>query len=124
MTVEVQAWRQSCSCPGATAERARQDEAGEQFPDFKEEMAKARRAADLRRDAAEAVRVVAAGKSREELKDRYVAELRSRGLGIPSEQVLDANVDAITGNYLPALRLFGRSVASLGKLLGEFRPPR
>jgi hypothetical protein len=119
----VQAWRQSCSCPGAAAERARQDEAGEEFPDFREEMAKYQRATQLRRKAAEAVRARAAGKSRKELKDLYTAELRSRGLKIPPEQILDANIDAITGNYLSAFRWLGRSVASAGKLLGAFRPP-
>lgn len=124
VTVQVQTWRQSCSCPGAAAERARQDEAGEEFPDFREEMAKSQRATQLRREAAEAVRARAAGKSREELKDLYTAELRSRGLKIPPEEILDANIDAITGNYLPTFRLLGRSLASLGKLLGAFRPPR
>jgi len=124
VTVQAQTWRQSCSCPGAAAERARQDEAGEEFPDFREEMAKYQRASQLRREAAEAVRARAAGKSREELKDLYIAELRSRGLNIPREEILDANIDAITGNYLPAFRLLGQSLASLGRLFGAFRPPR
>ena len=87
-------------------------------------MAKYQRASQLRREAAEAVRARAAGKSREELKDLYIAELRSRGLNIPREQILDANIDAITGNYLPAFRLLGQSLASLGRLFGAFRPPR
>lgn len=87
-------------------------------------MAKSQRATQLRREAAKAVRARAAGKSREELKDLYTAELRSRGLKIPPEEILDANIDAITGNYLPTFRLLGRSLASQGKLLGAFRPPR
>ncbi len=120
----MQTWRQSCSCPGAAAERTRQDEAGEEIPDFREEMAKYQRATELRREAAEAARLRAAGRSREELKDLYIAELRSRGLKIPPEEILDANIDAITGNYLPTVRLLGRSLASLGKLLGALRPPR
>jgi hypothetical protein len=51
----------------------------------------------------------------------YIAELRSRDLKIPEEEVLGANLDALTGNYVTAVRLIGRSVADLWKLL---RPPR
>jgi hypothetical protein len=60
--------------------------------------------------AAQAVREVAAGKSREQVKDLYLAELRARGLVIPAADFLEAQVDALAGN--------------LWKLPGFFRRPR
>jgi hypothetical protein len=63
----------------------------------------------------------AAGKTREEIKALYIAELRSRDLKIPEGEVLDANVDALNGHYVTAARLIGRSVADLCKFL---HPPR
>jgi hypothetical protein len=44
-----------------------------------------------------------------------------RFLKIPEGDVLDASVDALTGHYVTAARLIGRSVADLWKFL---RPPR
>lgn len=115
MAVPVKTWRDLCSCPGAEA--ARQDLAG--APDFDEYMARFRRDAELRRDADEAVRAQAAGRSREEVRDLYISELRSRGLPIPSDDVLDAKVDAILGDYLPAARLFGQNLADLARFAGS-----
>ncbi len=125
MTVPATTWRESCNCPGAEHERTRQEQAGEEFPDFREHMARHQRESQSRREAVHAVRTMAAGRNREEIKDLYLAELRSRGLKIPPEDVLDAKADAITGDYLPSARLLGRSLADLGKLLGSiFHPPR
>jgi hypothetical protein len=125
MAVPMQVWRESCSCAGAEQERRRQDQASVEFPDFREHMARHQRDSQSRREAFHTVRTRARGKSREEIKDLYESELRSRGLPIPSEDVLDANVDAITGNYLPGARLLGRCMADLAKLAGGIlRPPR
>jgi hypothetical protein len=97
---------------------------GEEFPDFREERAKYQRAVQLRREAVQAVRARAAGRSLDEIKELYKAELHGRGLKMPPEAVLDADVAAITGDYLPSARLLGQSIAILGKLLsGIFRPP-
>ncbi len=96
-----------------------------EFPDFREHMARYQRDSQSCREASHAVRAKARGKSRQEIRDLYEAELRSRGLPIPSEEVLAANVDAITGNYLPGARLLGRSLADIAKLVGGIiRPPR
>jgi hypothetical protein len=118
----MQAWRESCSCPGSADERIRQDEAGG-WPDFQEERAKYQRDYQLRQEAYRATRAKTAGKNREEIKDLYRAELCARGLKIPPENILDAAVDAMTGNYLPSVRLLGKSLATLGKLIGTFLPP-
>jgi hypothetical protein len=122
ITTSPQTWRQSCTCPGAQAERIRNDQAGAQFPDFGELWAKSQQEAQSIREAFRATRASAAGKSREQVRDVFIAELRSRGLEIPREEILDAHVDALTGNYLTGLRLLGRSVASLWKLRDAFRP--
>ena len=96
-----------------------------EFPDLKEQRDQYKREAESRREAFRAVRVEAAGRSREEIRDLYEAELRSRGLSIPSHDILDANVDAITGNFIPLARLMGQSLTDVAKLLrGIFYPPR
>jgi hypothetical protein len=117
--------RESCSCAGAEEERRRQDQAGMEFPDFKEHRDQYQRDAESRREAFRAVRAEAAGRSREEIRVLYEAELRSRGLSIPSHNILDANADAITGNFIPLARLMGQSLTGVAKLLRDiFHRPR
>jgi hypothetical protein len=96
-----------------------------EFPDFREHMAQSQRQSESRRGAFHAARAKAAGGSREEIRDLYLSELRSRGLNIPPDDVLDANVDAITGDYRSSARLVGRALGDLAKLVGTIlRPPR
>jgi hypothetical protein len=122
-SVSIPVWRELCTCPGAEAERARHDQARTSFPDFDfhQEWARSRQRSQSRQEAFQAARARAAGKTREEIKALYIAELRSRNLKIPEGDVLDAIVDALTGHYVTAARLIGRSVADLWKFL---RPPR
>lgn len=116
MTVPFKVWRESCTCPGAAAERHRLDEADiSDPPDFGEMREEARRRSRARSEAFEATRARAAGRDREEIRAMYVAELRARGLKIPADPVLDAVVDRITGNPLPAVRLAGESLVRMGK---------
>jgi hypothetical protein len=125
ISVSIRAWRESCACPGAEAERVRHDQAGIGSPDFDfdfdEEWARSRQRSRSRREAFQAARAGAAGKTREEVIALYIAELRSRGLKIPEGKALDANVDALTGNYVTGVRLMGRLASDLWKLL---RSPR
>jgi len=96
-----------------------------EFPDFKEYRDQYQRDAESRREAFRTVRAEAAGRSREEIRDLYEAELRSRGLPIPSQDILDARVDAITGNFIPLARLMGQSLIDVAKLLRDiFHPSR
>lgn len=107
MAAHEQTWHESCTCPGATeAERIRRA----QLPDFAELWAKSGRDSQSQREAFQATQASAAGKSREEIRDLYLAELRSRGLEIPPDELLDATVDTLTGNYRTSTRLFIRSV--------------
>lgn len=94
-----------------------------EIPDFKESMAQARRQSQARRDAFYETRAKAAGRSREEIRDVYESELRSRGLKIPSEDILDANLDAISGDYRSTIRLGGHALVDLTKLIGSIFHP-
>ena len=85
-TVGDQAWRQSCTCPGAEAMRRMLDEFGTLpfgIRDFREMWARSRNELQSRREAFKAAQASAAGPDREQLKDLYVAELRARGLKMP-----------------------------------------
>jgi hypothetical protein len=115
MTVPARTWRESCTCPGAEPERRRLDEAGVEFPDSGQMWAEARQRSRASREAFESARARAAGKSRDEIRGIYVGELDARGLKVPSEDVLDAVVERIIGNPLPAARLAVDALAQLGK---------
>lgn len=52
-----------------------------------------------------------------QIREMYVAELRARGLEIPTDPVLDAVADRLTRNPLPAVRLARESLARMGKAL-------
>jgi hypothetical protein len=115
-TVGDQAWRQSCTCPGAEAMRRMLDEFGT-LPfgvrDFREMWARSRNELQSRREAFKAAQASPAGQDREHLRDLYAAELRARGLKIPDDEVLDAAIEAHM-----------REAGNFGKLLGSLRHPR
>lgn len=127
LTVKFGVWQELCTCPGADAERVRQEQDGTQPPDFAELWATSRQQRQVRRAAFDATKANAAGKTRDELKEMYVGELRSRDLTIPPPEVLDAIVDALTGNYVTgyatSARLLGQAVSGIAKLFDEFRHP-
>jgi hypothetical protein len=121
------AWRQSCTCPAAVAVRRMLDEAvilpfG--VRDFAEKWAESRHEFKSRREAFKAAQASTAGQDREQLKDLYVAELRSRGRKIPGGDALDAAIAAHMDSYPTGARFVGREVVSLWKRLGSFRRPR
>jgi hypothetical protein len=81
-----------------------------------------RRRSRARKEAFEAARARAAGKSRDEIREIYVAELTARCLAAPPDDLLDAVVDHITGNPLPTIRLAAQSLAQLGRGMREPSP--
>ena len=83
----------------------------------------ARRQSRARKEAFESARARAAGKSRDEIRGIYIAELNARGLKAPREDVLDAIVGRITGNPLPAARLAVAGLAQMAKALNELSRP-
>jgi hypothetical protein len=117
LTVPPEVWRESCTCPGAGQERRRLDEAGVELPDFGKIREDAQSRSHARKEAFESARARAAGKDRDEIREIYVAELNSRDLRAPREENLDAAVDRITGNPLPAARLTVKSLPQSGKAL-------
>ena len=120
-------WRQSCTCPGAEAFRRLLDEVVAMpfgVRDFAEMWAESRHEFKSRREAFKAAQASAVGQDREQLKDLYVAELRSRGRKIPDDEVLDAAIAAHMDSYPTGARFVGQEVVSLGKRLGSFRRPR
>jgi hypothetical protein len=90
-----------------------------EFPEFSETWDDARRRSRARKEAFESARARAAGKSRDEIRGIYVAELNARGLKVPGDDVLDATVERIAGNPLPAARLAMEGLAQMGKALNE-----
>jgi len=100
--------------------------------DFREIRERQEQVSQARKDAFQAASRAAEGKSRDEIRDLYLAELRSRGLEPPSEQFLEATVERIAGNPVPSVRLLGEGLAQmakvavgLGRLLRDIsRPPR
>lgn len=119
MTVPLKTWRESCTCPGAEPERRRLDEDGVDLRDFDEIWEDARHSSRARKEAFQVARARSAGKGREEIREIYVAELNARGLEKPSDAVLDAIVDRISGNPLPAVRLAAEGLVQVRKGLLE-----
>jgi len=119
LTVSPRAWRESCTCPGAGQGRRRLDEAGVEFPEFGEIWDDARRRSRARKEAFESARAQAAGKSRDQIRGIYVAELKARGLEVPRADLLDAAIARIAGNPLPAARVAVEGLAQMGKALNE-----
>jgi hypothetical protein len=110
LLVSREVWQAECTCPGTGRAADRLDEAEREepphFADFERQLrarlADAERESQQRRAAMrgafEAARAAGTGKSRAEIREIYVAELRARGLAIPSDLVLDAYADAIARN--------------------------
>jgi hypothetical protein len=63
-----------------------------------------RQVSEARKDALKAARSGAPGKTRDEIRDLYIAELRARGLEIPSEPDLAADIDVLSGDARGWLR--------------------
>jgi len=119
VTVSARTWRDSCACPGSEAERAEWERLGFGPPDPGELFTEARRRQQARREAFNAVKAHTAGKSLEEIRERYVTELRARGEEPPSPEALDATVAAMTGNLLPTVRLMGRHLVEVVRLFRQ-----
>ena len=115
--VSFASWNDRCTCPGAAAERRRHAETGFDPPDLGQIFREKRRAAQARREAFQATRAGSAGLTRAQITERYLTELRDRGLPPPPAQVLDPIVDAIGGNYLPAARGLASTLGAVGTSL-------
>jgi hypothetical protein len=99
--VPVRVWRQRCRCPGAEQARTTQGDLCELLPgfdEFRESFEReARQRSEARKDALLAARTAAPGKTRDEIRELFAAELRARGLKVPPDRLLEVAVDMITG---------------------------
>ena len=125
--VTREVWQARCVCPGTDLAAGKLDEAerdGQDFGDFERRWqerrersareSQQRRAA--KREAFTAARAAGAGKSRAQIREIYVAELRARGLSLPSDLVLDATADAIARNREKFSVIYSaRVLAELGR---------
>jgi hypothetical protein len=125
-------WRDRPRTPRSRAAR-KLNEAGRHTPDFaqfqrehqerrerSERERQERRAA--RREAFEAARAAGAGQTRQQIKEIYEAELRSRGLPLPADVLLDAHSDIIARDRQKmSLSFAARVLAQMGKDLGQLR---
>lgn len=94
-------WQLRCSCPGAEDARTSQGDPGEALPTgdeyretYKSEL---RLRSEARKETFKATRAAVSGKTRDEVRDLYIAELVARGLEIPREPLLEANIDMLCG---------------------------
>lgn len=112
----LDAWRESCVCPGGGRMRAEEDRLWEGRrpeppPDLGEVMREMpdRRAA--RREVVEAVHARSGGKSHPEIRQMLIGEFQLRGLAVPPESDLDRYVELIAGDLSPlvAVRQIARA---------------
>jgi hypothetical protein len=108
MPVSLTVWQQLCTCPGAEKQRAWKEDPDEPWPGAKEYREKEQRESwersQARKQAFQAARDTAAGKTRDEIRDLYIAELRARGQEVPPEPFLGADIDLLTGHPLRGFR--------------------
>jgi hypothetical protein len=107
MPVPLTVWQQLCGCPGAESKRAWREDPDEPWPgatEYRErEQRESRERNDAHTRAFHAARDAAPGKTRDEVRDLYMAELRARGLEVPPEPVLGATIDLLIGHPLRGL---------------------
>jgi len=107
MPVPLPVWQQLCMCPGAEKQRAWKEDPDEPWPGAKEYREKEQREShegrESRKQATQAAREAAPGKTRDEVRDLYIAELRARGQKVPPEPFLRAEIDLLTGHPLRGL---------------------
>jgi hypothetical protein len=105
--VPLTVWQQLCACPGAEFQRSWKEDPDEPFPGAREAWEQSQREWQQQREARQqafrAARAAAAGKSREQVRDLYVSELRARGQQVPPEPLLGAEIDLLTGHRLRGL---------------------
>jgi hypothetical protein len=108
MPVSLTVWQQLCACPGAEFERTWSENPEEPWPGAREHWERSQRESQEQREArGEAFRAAsdaASGKTREQIRDVYLAELRARGQEIPDDHYLQADLDLLTGHPFRSLK--------------------
>jgi hypothetical protein len=107
-TVSLTVWQALCECPGAEKQRAWKEDPDEPWPGAKEawerEQRRSQERSEAYKQARQATHEVARGKSRDEVRDLFIAELQARDQEIPPELFLEAHIDLLTGHPLRGFR--------------------
>jgi hypothetical protein len=105
---------------------------GEDFAEFRARQRRERQERQAARSAAfDAAQAAASGGTQAEIRERYEAELRARGLPVPPDDLLDVYADAIASDQrrmpmsFPALILTGiaKELAGLRTLFRNVHAP-
>lgn len=117
--VYLTVWQHLCGCPGGSRYRAWKEDPEEPWPGAQEAWEKTRRSHVLsmsaRREARRAAQASAPGRTREQVREIYAAELQARDQELPPEPFLEVDLDMLTGHHVRAiwkmqrLRWAGRS---------------
>jgi hypothetical protein len=115
--VPLTAWQELCACPGEKPQRAWKEDADNPWPGAREEWerqdATQRDRKQAREQAFEAAREAAAGKSRDQVRQIYLDELRARGQDPPPVALLEAQTDALVGRPIRALAKLWHALMNL-----------
>lgn len=122
--VLLTAWQELCECPGAAFQRTWKEDIDDPWRGAREQRERQRRAErerkEAHRQAFEAAREAAPGKTRPEVRELYLAELRARGGPDPTYgPLLEAVVDALMRHPLRALGRLGHAFIKLTSSAGE-----
>jgi len=116
--VPVTAWQELCECPGAAFQRTWKEDIDDPWPGAREQREQQDRAEQQRKEAHDqafqAASQAASGKTRREVREVYLAELRARGGPDPMyEPVFEAEVDVLMHRPLRGLARLAHALLNL-----------
>jgi len=117
--VPLAAWQELCECPGAAFQRTWKEDIDDPWPGAREQRERQRRAEQERKEARhqafQAASEAAPGKTRQQVRDLYLAELQARGVPNRShdDDLLEAQVDAMMRQPLRALARLAHAMHKL-----------
>jgi hypothetical protein len=116
--VPLTAWQELCECPGAAFQRTWKEDIDDPWPGAREQRERRWREEQQRKEARhqafQAAAEAAAGKTRRQVRELYLAELRARGVPNPmNDDLLEAEVDAMMRHPLRALARFAHAMHKL-----------
>lgn len=126
--VLLQLWWNECRCPGSgrLRDEGRRKWPKGQPPNLSDVWRSVQEDNDVRSQARAAVAMRSAGRTRAQLRQMLIDELRSRGRDTPPEVLLDAEIDAIestipsNASTIAAFRTFAKSLLRARKAQREF----
>ena len=117
--VPLAAWQELCECPGAAFQRTWKEDIDDPWPGAWEQRERKKRSEQERKQARHeaflAASEAAPGKTRREVRERYLAELRARGALDPTYDgdLLEAEVDLMMHHPLRGLARLARALHNI-----------